>query len=267
MELLDPSRVGRAMRRFFSALPRRVFLILMLAGWALIVRASLAYFDFEELPAFVLEKLPLRFEKLYMFSLRAHVASAIVSLPLCVVLMTRWLQRRPSLHRWIGRVAGTLVLFVLVPTGAVLAFNAKGGPIVSAGFLLSGALIAWFMVRGVAAARGRDLVAHRRAMRHVFAQMSVAVSSRVLMLVLDSAGVDPEPAYVIALWVPVLLSAAVAELSSRGPLVSALFAQLTQRLSTFWRLAFAKGNSRANSPLAVLVRTRPRVRTVARISR
>jgi hypothetical protein len=254
------------MRRFFAALPRRVWLILMLAGWTLIVRASLAYFDFEELPAFVLEKLPLRFEKLWMFSLRAHVASAIVSFPLCTLLMTRWLQRRPKVHRWIGRAAGSFVLFVLVPSGAVLAFNAKGGPIVSAGFLLSGAIIVWFMVKGVAAARGRDLVAHRRAMRHVFAQMSVAVSSRVLMLVLDSAGVDPEPAYVIALWVPVLLSATVAELLSRGALFSAAFAALQQRLSSFSRLAFAKGNSRA-IPLAILVRTRPHVRTAARISR
>lgn len=255
------------MRRFLAALPSRGFLLLMLAGWALILRASLTYFDFEELPAFVLEKLPLRFETLFMFSLRAHVASALVSFPLCAVLMTRWLQRRPPIHRWLGRTAGILVLFVLVPSGVVLAFSAKGGPIVSAGFLLSGAIIAWFMVQGVAAARGRDLVAHRRAMRHVFAQMSVAVSSRTLMLVLDSAGVDPEPAYVLALWVPVLLSAAVAELLSRGALLSAGFTALQQRLSFFLRLALAKGDSRAIGKVAILVRTRPHVRPAARLSR
>jgi uncharacterized membrane protein len=254
------------MRRFFAALPRRVFLMLMLAGWALIVQASLTYFHFDELPAFVLEKLPLRFEKLFMFSLRAHVASAIVSLPVCTVLMTRSVQRRPTVHRWLGRAAGIVVLFVLVPSGAVLAFDAKGGPFVSAGFLLSGAIIAWFMLKGVAAARGRDLVAHRRAMRHVFAQMSVAVSSRVLILVLDAAGVDPEPAYVIALWVPVLMSAVVAELLSRGALLTAAFAALEQRLSSL-RFALSKGNSRAITPLALLVRTRPHVRPVGRLGR
>jgi hypothetical protein len=254
------------MRRFFAALPRRLCLLLMLAGWALIVQASLTYFDFEELPVFVLEKLPLRFERLWMFSLRAHVASAILSFPCCVLLMTRWLQRRPRLHRWLGRAAGMLVLFVLVPTGAVLASSAKGGPIVSAGFLLSGAIIGWFMVAGVAAARRRDLVGHGRAMRHVFAQMSVAVSSRSLMLVLDAAGIEPEPAYVIALWVPVLLSAAVAELLSRGGLFSAAVGVL-QRLSSSLRLALVKGNSRAENPLAILVRARRHVRPVARLSR
>jgi hypothetical protein len=60
-----------------------------------------------------------------------------------------------------------------VPTGIVLAFDAKGGSAVTAGFLLSAAIVAWFMVRGVAAARRRDIKAHSRAMRHVFAQMSV----------------------------------------------------------------------------------------------
>lgn len=202
------------MRRFLGHLPRRSFLLFILAGWALITLASLAYFDFEQLPPFVVEKLPVRFETLWLWSLRVHVAAAIVSLPLCTVLMTRALRRKPVVHRWLGRIAGTIVIFALVPSGVVLAFDAKGGSIVTAGFLLSAALVAWFGVRGVAAARRRDLVAHARGMRHVFAQMSVAVTSRALLLVLDRVHVDPERAYVYALWVPVLLSAAIAELST-----------------------------------------------------
>jgi len=51
-------------------------------------------------------------------------------------------------------------------------------------------------------------------MRHVVAQMSVAVTSRTMILALDARGVDPAVAYVIALWVPVLGSALVAELVS-----------------------------------------------------
>lgn len=186
----------------------------MLAGWALITLSSLAYFDFDQLPPFVVEKLPVRFETLWMWSLRVHVAAAITSLPLCTILMTRVLQRKPVLHRWLGRIAGTIVLFALVPSGVVLAFDAKGGSIVTAGFLLSAAIVAWFGVRGVAAARRRQLAKHARAMRHLFAQMSVAVTSRAFLLVLDRFDVDPDRAYVIALWAPVLLSAAVAELSS-----------------------------------------------------
>lgn len=193
---------------------RRLFLLSMLLGSALITANSLSYFDFETLPGFVIEKLPVRFEALWLFSLRIHVAAASLAFPLCLLAMSRRLQRRPVWHRLLGRAAGILVLFALVPSGVVLAFDAKGGALVSAGFLLSAAIVAASMVAGVAAARRRDFVAHRRALHHVVAQMSVAVSSRLLIVGLDLLGLDPDLSYVIALWVPVLGSALVAELVS-----------------------------------------------------
>ena len=82
----------------------------------------------------------------------------------------------------------------------------------TAGFLLSAAIVAWCMVRGVLAARRRDLVSHRRAMRHVVGQMSVAVVSRALIVGFDAVGIDPDIAYVVALWGPVLASVAIVEL-------------------------------------------------------
>ncbi len=176
--------------------------------------ASLVYFDTEQLPPFVIEKLPVRFEELWMSSLRVHVASALISFPACLALMTRSLQKRRFAHRVIGRVTGALVLFALVPSGAVLALEAKGGFWVSIGFLFSGALVFFAMVAGIFAARAKDLLTHRRAMCHVVAQMSVAVTSRAMLIVLDALGTDPEAAYVWALWVPVILSAVVAELWS-----------------------------------------------------
>lgn len=230
----------------------------MLAGWALITMASLAYFDFEELPPFVIEKLPVRFETLWLWSLRVHVAAAITSLPLCTVLMTRVLQRKPIVHRWLGRIAGSIVVFALVPSGIVLAFDAKGGPVVTAGFLLSAALVAWFGVRGVGAARRREFGAHARAMRHVFAQMSVAVTSRALLLVLDRAEVDPDRAYVYALWIPVLLSAAVAELSSVNTRNLASILEPIRKVS--------RETSRS-SPIALVVRARALARSLVRLGR
>jgi uncharacterized membrane protein len=222
----------------------------MLAGWAFILASSLAYFDFDELPPFVIEKLPLRFETLWLASLRLHVAAALVSLPLCVALMTRMLQRRPLWHRWLGRIAGVVVLFALVPSGVVLAFDAKGGPVVTAGFLLSAAIVAWSGVRGIAAARRRDLVTHRRMMRHFFAQMSVAVTSRAMLLGLDATGIDPATAYVVALWAPVLASAAVAELASPST--------VTNTIARIRRIF------RETSRLALVVRARALARTFAR---
>src|SRR5580704_11018210 len=117
----------------------------MLVGSALITVSSLAYFDFDTLPAFVIEKLPVRFESLWLASLRVHVAAASLAFPLSLSLMTRALQRRASWHRWLGRISGVLVLFALVPSGIVLSFDAKGGAVVTAGFLVSAAIIAWCM--------------------------------------------------------------------------------------------------------------------------
>ncbi len=228
----------------------------MLGGSALITAYSLAYFDFDTVPPFVVERLPERFASMWLASLRVHVAAALVSLPLCLVLMTRWLQRRPAWHRAIGRAAGVIVLSALVPSGAVLALHAKGGAIVTAGFLLSGAIIAWCTVRGVAAARRRDVASHQRAMRHVVAQMSVAVTSRALILGFDAARVDPDVAYIVALWGPVLASAAVIELLSlrRGLAV----ARATRAL---------KGVLREISSLASVLRARSSARPGVRLGR
>jgi uncharacterized membrane protein len=244
------------MRRALVHLPRRLFLLVMLAGSALITAASLVYFDFDTLPPFVIEKLPVRFETLWLTSLRLHVAAALVSFPLCLVLMTRWLQRRPALHRWLGRSCGGLVLLVLVPSGSVLSFDAKGGASVTAGFLLSAAIVAFAMAYGIVAARRRDFALHRRAMRHVVAQMSVAVTSRAMIIGLDMLGVDPDLSYVVALWGPVLVSAAVAELVSwRAASLSPKAVHLIERIR------------REISPLPVLVRLRAVVRPVARLGR
>lgn len=239
------------MRRFFARLPGRLFLVGMLSGSALMTWMSLPYFDFGRVPPFMLEKLPLAFERLWLTSLRIHVASALVALPLCLLSMTRFLQRRPAWHRFVGRVTGVLLLVPMVPTGVVLAFDAKGGAFVSAGFLLSAAIVAGCTVAGVLAARRRDLTTHAHMMRHVVAQMSVAVTSRVLIVLLDVAGMEPDTAYVVALWGPVLLSAAVAEL------VSGRRGNRTLRLER---------NSREIFPLARLARVRA-VRSVARPGR
>jgi uncharacterized membrane protein len=244
------------MPRFLAHLPRRFFLVVMLAGSVFITASSLAYFDFETVPAFVVEKLPVRFESLWLASLRVHVAAASFALPLCLLLTTRSLQRRIAWHRRLGRISGALVLFALVPSGIVLAFDAKGGAVVTAGFLVSAAIIAGFMVRGVLAARRGDVVLHRRAMRHVVSQMCVAVTSRALLLGLDAMGIDPDFAYVVALWAPVLAGAAVVEFVSLRSVPSTRSAtQLTER------------TRREFHPLALLVRARSLARPLVRLGR
>lgn len=235
------------MRPWVSTAGRRAFVLLMLAGSALITAGSLAYFDPETLPPFVIEKLPLRFEALWMASLKLHVVCAALSLPVCVALITRTLQRRPAWHRWLGRVAGVIVLAGLVPSGIVLSFQAKGGTSVTVGFLVSAAIVLVAMVYGVLAARRGELKSHGYCMRHVVGQMSVAVSSRALIVALDMAGVDPDKAYVVSLWGPVLFTILLVELISRpfsfNPLSS--FTRIFSHVSSSPRLVHARAFARA----------------------
>ena len=206
------------MRRLVSDLPRLAFIAVMLAGSALITATSLASLDDENLSAFVMEKLPVRFEAAWFFALKVHLVAAAFALPACVLLLTKALQRRLTLHRWLGRVTGGVVLLALVPSGVVLSLEATGGLPSTLGFLLSGGLIAFFMTRGILEARRHHVQAHRRATWHVLAQMSVAVSSRVLLMLFEAAGLEHEPAYVAALWGPVVLGALAVEVSSRWTL-------------------------------------------------
>ena len=231
----------------------------MLAGSALITATSLGYFDFDSLPPFVIERMPSQFGSLWLGALRVHVAAALLSFPLCLVLTTRALQKRAAWHRGLGRLSGVLVLFALVPSGIVLSFNAKGGRIVTAGFLLSAAIVAWALARGIVSARRGDLVSHRRAMRHVVGQMSVAVVSRAMLLGLDYAGIDPDLAYVIALWGPVLASVAVVELLSTRAFLG--------RSSLSSVAIFVERIRRDFSPPALLLRARSVARPRVRIGR
>src|SRR4051812_12659754 len=194
--------------------PLRVLVLVALAlGSLAITASSLAYFE-EDLAAFVIEKLPLPLEDVWMLALRTHVVAASVCLPGCLLLSLGIVIRRARLHRWLGRITAVAVLLALVPSGMYMAWFAKGGVASTVGFMLSGAIVAVAMVQGVRTARARRFVAHRRWVLHVLAQLSVAVTSRAMLFAFDAAAVDEQLAYLISLWVPVIASFGLVELLS-----------------------------------------------------
>ncbi|HKA87617.1 MAG TPA: DUF2306 domain-containing protein [Haliangiales bacterium] len=196
---------------------RAAMVVALALGSAAIAVASLVYFG-EELAPFVLEKLPLPLEDVWMLALRAHVVAAVICLPACLLLFsTAVVRRAPRLHRWLGRVTGVLVLLALVPSGFYLSLFAKGGLPSTLGFMLSGIITAVAMVQGVRTARARRFVEHRRWALHVLGQLSVAVVSRAMLFAFDAAGVEEELAYLVSLWLPVVGSLVLVELVTRRP--------------------------------------------------
>jgi Predicted membrane protein (DUF2306) len=94
---------------------------------------------------------------------------------------------------------------------------AKGGFWSTVGFLLSGVIVAIAMVLGVREARAKRFASHRRYVLHVLAQLSVAVTSRAMLVAFDAAAVDETFAYLVSLWVPVVGSFLLVEWLSIRP--------------------------------------------------
>ena len=189
-----------------------LFLILWLGSLA-ITLSSLVYFNSEERAPFVIEKLPLAWEGLYVLLLRIHVVSASLALPGCLILTSQSILKRwPKFHRYCGRVVGFVVIFGLVPTGFYLAFYARGAWPGTLGFLLTGAIALGAMLKAIAKARAGQYAEHRRFAWHVLGQLSVAVTSRAMLFGLESFNFDPDFAYLLSLWVPVLGTFAFVEI-------------------------------------------------------
>jgi hypothetical protein len=190
---------------------------LMAAGLWLMLSASVSYLDLASEHPFFLAKLPLEQPELWLGALYAHVPSALLSLPACLVLLIgRVRSRFPRFHRWLGRVTGGVILLIVVPSGMYLALFAEGGLPSTFGFWLTGAITFVAMLKSIRSARDKDMKAHRRFSTHVVAQLSVAVISRFLLAGADLADVYAEWVYIAALWVPIVGCALVAELLT-GP--------------------------------------------------
>jgi predicted membrane protein DUF2306 len=190
--------------RWFGRLLGSAWMLGLGLGALVIGWASRVYFSSDELAPFVIEKLPLPHEDLWLAALKVHVVAACFALPACLLLSLPRMLRFRRTHRWLGRWTGAVILAALVPSGLYLSLFAKGGAPATVGFALSGLIVALAMVQGIRRARARDHLGHRRCMLHVLAQLSVAVTSRALLSLLDAGGIDPEPAYLFALWAPVL---------------------------------------------------------------
>jgi hypothetical protein len=154
---------------------------------------------------------PLIFDNLFKNPwLVVHVAGAATALlvsPLQLIHSIR--QRRPALHRWLGRlyVVGCTVGGI---AGLPLAFGSAAGPIASAGF---GSLaIAWLVTTlvGWRAGARRQLGAHRVWMLRSFSLTYAAVTLRIylaLLPMLPLAFISGYRAISFLCWVPNLLLA------------------------------------------------------------
>jgi uncharacterized membrane protein len=201
-------------------LARRTLLIacwMLFAGLSgLIAWNSLGYFHAPEETAFFEEKAAAAAIPAWRVTLYVHVAAGIVCLAASLFQFFRGVRRRfPGVHRCMGRVYATSVLWVLCPTGCYLALYAKGGIAGQGGFLLLGALTFYTTWRGVQTMKTGDVPGHARWMIRSFSMAASAITFRIWHIALFNAGWSYEADYVASLWLSIAGNAAVAEWAAR----------------------------------------------------
>ncbi len=130
-----------------------------------------------------------------------HVTAA----PLALVLGTlqffpKLRARRPSLHRWTGRLYGVAILTAGL-SGIVIALNAKGGAIASTGFTLLSILWITFTANAIRLAMAGRITEHRRWMLRSFALTFAAVTLRLYIPMFMVGGLDYTAASIYLAWI------------------------------------------------------------------
>ena len=182
------------------------FLSLGVAGYA-----AVAYTAFP-LGALVVPTMRAAFEA-HSAAILAHVFAAAVALALGPAQFSvRLRQRRPALHRWIGRTYLGVGVGVGGSAGLVMAMHASGGPWARLGF--AALAVTWLLTGWLAyrAAKRRSFVEHRRWMVRNFALTFAAVTLRLYLPAAFVADIAFERSYPIIAWMCWVPNLVVAEL-------------------------------------------------------
>jgi hypothetical protein len=159
------------------------------------------------------------FTGVYRTAFYVHILSAPLVLLGGLILLSDYVRRRHgSWHRWLGRVQVVVLLFLVLPSGVVMARQAFGGWPAGLSFLLLSVATASCAVVGVVYACRRRYDQHRRWMVRSYVLICSAVALRLISGAVGLVGVpSPERAYVFAAWGSWLFPLAAYELVERLP--------------------------------------------------
>ncbi len=117
----------------------------------------------------------------YQWAFYPHIVSGPVALLLGLLLMSDGYRARfPRWHRVLGRVQTLGVLFVVLPSGLVIAFDAAAGPWAAVGFVVLTLLTAACTALGWQAAVRHRFTTHRRWMQRSYLLLCSAVVLRII---------------------------------------------------------------------------------------
>ena len=156
------------------------------------------------------------FWKGYHRAFYTHLASGPVSLILGMILISdRFRLLFPKWHRYLARIQAVNVLFLVAPSGLLMAYRAMTGPIAAVGFAMLAITTAACMAMGWRTAVQRLFAEHRRWMQRCFVLLCSAVVVRVIGGLLTVIDYGPAWPYQAAAWGSWLVPLAIYEFTQR----------------------------------------------------
>jgi hypothetical protein len=154
----------------------------------------------------------------YRWAFYTHLAAGPISLILGTILVTdRFRLSSPKGHRYLGRIQGVLVLFLLAPSGLWMAFRAEAGPIAVVGFAALALVTGTTVAMGWRTAVQSRFAVHRRWMWRCFLALCSAVVLRLIVGLATVTGFQNAWLEPVVAWASWLLPLAVYELSRAVP--------------------------------------------------
>ena len=205
--------VAMRSRQFCGWLLQGLFWVPMLWLMSLIFINTIPYFTHPEGDLFFAER-PVAYRSIaWRVVFYIHITSGIVALFVPLLQFSKTvLKRVPHIHRRLGSLYVHGVLWLVVPSGAYMAWYAKGGIWSSLLFTLMGVVHFYFTWAGWRSLRGgkQTVRAHAKWMIRSYAIALTAVSFRLYHVGLMIYGV--ENFYVHALWLSLFTNVILAEL-------------------------------------------------------
>jgi len=152
----------------------------------------------------------------YQWAFYVHIFSGPLVLLNGLVLMTDWVIRYRSLHRFLGWVQTIALLVFMLPSGMVMALRSFGGFGAGLSFMVLSGATGVCAILGVAYARRGKVKQHRQWMVRAYVLICSAVFLRLVSGAAGLVGVtDAERAYVFAAWMSWVLPLMVWEIVER----------------------------------------------------
>ena len=184
----------------------------------LMLRTIIGYTVFRDDAQFLALKQAYIHNPIWKTAFYIHVFSAIIALLAGFTQFSPEILRdSPKIHRLVGRIYVTVILFINFPIGLVMGVYANGGVPGKAAFLLLDVLWFYFTLQAYLCARNRRFVQHKNYMIRSYALTFSAVMLRTWKLILSSILViDVAELYVIDAWLAILPNLVIAEIIIRS---------------------------------------------------